>query len=51
MDCVRNKDERESHMIELSLNRLDVGLIQSILSSPCSGTTKRLCELIAVLVE
>lgn len=48
MDCVRNKNERDSLLNELKLNILDVGIIQSILSSPKSNAAKKICNLITV---
>ncbi|KAJ8711454.1 hypothetical protein PYW07_008696 [Mythimna separata] len=49
MDCIRNRSERESLLRELGLNRLNVGLIQTILSRPTSDDAKKLCQLITAL--
>ncbi|KAJ8721719.1 hypothetical protein PYW07_002494 [Mythimna separata] len=45
MDCVKNKTEREKLERENGLNRLDIGLIQTILSLPKSDLAKQLCGL------
>lgn len=48
MECVRNKNERESIIEEFKLNFLDVGLVQTVLASPKSKLAVKLSRLVKI---